>query len=186
MKILKVLGILLLAFILFMVIFVATRPDTFHIERSARINAAPAVVFSLINDFHEWTKWSPWERMDPELKRTYDGPTSGVGTKYAWASEKVGEGRMTILESKPNEAVVIKLEFIKPFAATNQAAFKLEPADGGTRVTWSMDGKNNTMGKAFSLFMSMDTMVGRDFEQGLFLMNKAAEMQSKEPASKKE
>lgn len=184
MKILKVLAILFLAFVLFMIVFIATRPDTFHIERSAKINAAPDVVFGLINNFHEWTKWSPWERLDPNLKRTYEGPASGAGAKYAWSSEQVGEGRMTILESKPAEAVVIKLEFIKPFEATNQAAFKLEPTDGGTRVIWSMDGKNNVMGKAFSLFMNMDSMVGKDFEQGLFIMNKAAEAETKAKSAK--
>jgi len=183
-KVLKVLGILFLAFVLFMVIFIATRPDTFRVERSSKINAAPGVVFSLINDFHEWTKWSPWERLDPKLKRTYEGPTAGVGAKYSWASEQVGEGRMTILESKPNESIVIKLEFIKPFEATNQVTFKLEPADAGTRVTWSMDGKNNVMGKAFSLFMNMDSMVGKDFEQGLFIMSKAAEEETKAKSAK--
>lgn len=174
-----VVGAVLLAFVLFMVIFIATRPDTFRVERSAQINAPADVVFGLINDFHKWGQWSPWEKLDPNMKKTFEGPTAGPGAIYAWVSEKVGEGRMTLLESKPGDSVIIKLEFIKPFAATNQASFKLIPTGDGTLVTWAMDGKNNVMGKAFSLFMNMDKMVGKDFEQGLTNLNTLAQSQFK-------
>lgn len=178
-KALKIIGIVLVILIVAMTIFVATRPDTFRVERSAQVNAPADVVHGLINDFHQWTFWSPWEKLDPNLKRTYSGAPAGVGAIYDWSSESVGVGRMTILETKPADSVIIKLEFIKPFEATNTATFKLTPADGGTRVQWIMDGKNNVMSKAFSLFFSMDAMVGKDFEQGLANLNTAAQAQTK-------
>jgi uncharacterized protein YndB with AHSA1/START domain len=156
--------------------FIATRPNSFHVERSAEVGAPAGAVFPLINDFHEWAQWSPWEKMDPTMKKTFEGPSAGPGAVYAWSgNNKVGEGRMTILESKPAERVVIKLQFFKPFAATNQATFTLAPAAAGTRVTWSMDGRNTLMGKVFSLFMDMDKMIGKDFEKGLANLNTAAQ-----------
>lgn len=156
--------------------FVASRPDTFHVERSAQVDAPPEVAFALINDFHEWMKWSPFEKLDPNLKRTFDGPQSGVGAIYAWAgNDQAGEGRMTIEESKPGELVSIKLEFIKPFAATNQAKFTLEPTGTGTKVTWSLDGKNDLLAKSMSVFMNMDAMCGSAFEEGLANLNTAAQ-----------
>jgi hypothetical protein len=159
-----------------LLIIIATRPNSFRIERSAVIGAAPNAVFPLINDFHEWVKWSPWEGIDPNLQRTYEGAASGPGAKYHWVGNKqVGEGRMTILESKPGEFVTIKLEFLKPFAATNQANFKFTPSGAGTQVTWSMEGKNNFMMKGFSLLMNMDKMVGKDFEKGLANLNAAVQ-----------
>jgi hypothetical protein len=178
-KALKIIGIVLIVVISVMTVLIATRPDTFRVERSAHIKAPADVVHGLINDFHQWTLWSPWERLDPNLKRIYSGAPAGVGAVYDWNSESVGVGRMTILESKPADSVVIKLEFIKPFEATNQAMFKLSPSDGGTRVTWTMDGRNNVMGKAFSLFVDMDSMVGKDFELGLANLNSAAQTQPK-------
>jgi hypothetical protein len=122
----------------------------------------------MVNDFHHWDRWSPWEKFDPAMKKTFEGPPAGPGAIYSWVgNKKVGEGRMTILESKAAEFVTMKLEFIKPFAATHQAMFKLAPTAGGTHFTWSMEGNNNFMGKAFSLLMNMDKMVGKDFERGL-------------------
>ena len=110
----------------------------FRIERSATLAAPANAVFAQVNDFQNWRAWSPWERLDPALKRSYDGPASGTGAKYAWIGNRnVGEGRMTILDSRPGELVRIKLEFLRPFAATNTAEFRFEPADGGTAVTWS-------------------------------------------------
>ena len=155
--------------------FIATRPDDFRIERSAEVAAPPEAVFPLINDFHEWNRWSPFEKMDPAMKRTFDGPSSGVGAKYAWTgNDQAGEGHMTIEESKPAQLVSIKLEFTKPMAATNQAIFRLEPSGSGTRVTWSMEGKNSFVGKAFSTLMDMDKMVGGEFEKGLASLGAAA------------
>ena len=148
----------------------------FRIERSATINAPANAVFALVNDFQNWRAWSPWERLDPVLKRSYHGPAAGTGAKYAWVGNRnVGEGRMTILDSRPGELVRIKLEFLKPFAATNTAEFRFRPADGGTAVTWSMSGHNNLMSRAMCLFINMDRMVGGQFEQGLSNMKNVVE-----------
>jgi hypothetical protein len=161
------------------VAFIATRPDSFRIQRSAPIKAPPDVVFSLINDFHEWAQWSPWEKLDANMKKTFEGPSAGPGAIYAWTgNKKVGEGRMTLLESKPGELVLIKLEFFRPFKATNQATFQLAPSEAGTQVAWIMDGKSNFMHKAMSVFMNLDALVGKDFEQGLANLNTAAQAET--------
>jgi hypothetical protein len=121
-----------------------------------------------VNDFHAWRAWSPYEALDPQLKRSYDGPASGVGARYGWSGNaKAGEGRMTIIASEPPARVGIKLEFLKPFAATNTADFTFVPAGNQTTVTWAMFGENNFMAKAIGLVMSMDQMVGGQFEKGL-------------------
>jgi uncharacterized protein YndB with AHSA1/START domain len=157
-------------------LFINTRPDSFHVERSTTIAAPSESVFAKINDFHEWTAWSPWEKLDPALKRTFDGAAAGVGAGYHWVgNDKVGEGHMTIMESEPPRGIKIKLEFLKPFQATNTATFALIPDGPGTRVTWSMDGKNNFMAKAMSVFMNMDKMIGPDFERGLATLKSQAE-----------
>jgi len=167
-------GILIL--IVGFIAFVATRPTDCHHERSARISAPPDVVFAKINDFHQWVQWSPYEKLDPNMKKTFEGSSAGVGAVYSWAgNDKAGEGRATITESKPGELVSMKLEFFKPFAAICQANFTLVPAEGGTRVTWSMDGKNNFMAKAVSIFMDMDKMIGKDFEEGLVNLNRVTQ-----------
>jgi uncharacterized protein YndB with AHSA1/START domain len=172
-------GGILALIILALIILVSMRPATFHIERSRVIAAPPETLFGLLNDFHRWSAWSPWEKMDPQLQRTYTGAESGAGAVYAWAgNKKVGEGRMTILESRPNDSVKIKLEFLKPFTATNEANFKLSPEAGGTRVTWSMDGQHNFVMKAFGMLMDMDAMIGKDFEKGLENMDAAARGQA--------
>ncbi|MFN0063770.1 MAG: SRPBCC family protein [Myxococcaceae bacterium] len=156
--------------------FIASRPAAFHIERAATIAAPPDVVFGLVNDFRQWDAWSPWDKRDPNQTRTYSGPQSGVGAGYAWRGNKdVGEGKMTILAAQPNERIDIKLEFIAPMTATNQTVFTFKPEANGTRVTWSLDGENDFMGKAFSVVMNMDKMVGGDFEQGLTNMSVAAQ-----------
>jgi uncharacterized protein YndB with AHSA1/START domain len=164
--------------IILLAIFVATRPAEFHIERSATIAAPPEKVFAQINDFHSWGAWSPWEKLDPEMKREFGGPTSGAGSTYAWVgNDKVGEGKMTIEKSEPASLVQIKLQFIKPWEDTSTATFKLSPDAGGTKVTWSMDGRKNFMAKAVCLFMDMDKMVGGDFERGLTAIKAQAEAQ---------
>lgn len=178
----KKIGIGLLVLFIGLLAFIATRPDTFRLERSAEISAPPEVVYGLINDFHHWGEWSPWDKLDPNLKRTFEGPAEGPGAVYSWVgNDDVGEGRMTIEDSAPSERVAIKLEFIKPFAATNQTVFTLVPAAGGTRVTWSMEGKNNFMSKAFSVFVDMDSMVGKDFEKGLASLDTAAQSAQEKP-----
>jgi len=154
----------------------ATKPGAFHIERKAAIAAPPATVFAVVNDLHRWSEWSPWEKMDPNMKKTYAGPESGVDASYGWAgNDKVGEGRMTITESQADSRVGIRLEFLKPWQSTNQVAISLAPAGEGTEVVWAMDGTNNYMAKVFSVFMNMDQMIGKDFEAGLTNLKTLAE-----------
>jgi uncharacterized protein YndB with AHSA1/START domain len=165
-------AILVIAF----VAFVLTRPNQFRVQRKAKINAPPERVFALLTDFHRWTSWSPWEALDPNLRRTHSGAASGAGAVYAWEGNKrVGEGRMEILEVRPSSKVTIKLDFLKPFEAHNTAEFTLVPSGGGTDVTWAMYGHNSLMLKAMSLFMPMDKMVGKDFEKGLDNLKRATE-----------
>ena len=169
-------GIGLLALIALLVVLITMRPARFRIARSAEIKASSERVFSLLNDFHQWAKWSPWEKLDPSMKKTFTGPEAGKGATYSWlGNSKAGEGHMTILESKPNELVLLELEFIKPFPAKNKTTFKLSPSAGGTEVHWIMEGEHNFSGKAFALFVNMDKFLGKDFEQGLANLNTAAQ-----------
>ena len=165
-----------LTIIVIFLIIVAFLPGDFRIERSTAISAPPPVVFDLVNDFHKWTAWSPWDKLDPNLVRTYAGSPSGAGAIYSWAgNNKVGEGRMTLMDSQPSSLIRIKLEFLKPFQATNTAEFAFVPQGSQTRVTWSMTGTKNFILKLFGLFMSMDKLVGKDFEKGLAQMKASAE-----------
>jgi uncharacterized protein YndB with AHSA1/START domain len=182
-KMMKKVLLVLLILIVVCLGFVATRPGTFHVERSATIAAPSEVVFARINDLHQWDAWSPWEKLDPQMKKTYEGTDAGVGASYHWSgNDQVGEGRMTIMESEPGSKIGIKLEFIKPWSATNTGTFTLVPEAGGTRVTWAMDGTNNFMSKAMSIFMNMDQMIGADFEKGLANLKELAEATAAMPA----
>jgi hypothetical protein len=164
------------ALVAFLIVFIATRPASFRVERTVSMTAPAEVVFPLVNDFHNWDRWSPWAKKDPNQQTTHSGAAMGQGAEYSWAGNgKVGEGRMTVTDSRPNERVGIKLEFLKPWEATNAVDFTFEPTGDEVRVTWGMTGHHNFMGKAASLFMSMDSMVGKDFEQGLASMKLAAE-----------
>ena len=150
------------------VIFVASRPSEFSVTRSARIPAATTEVFEHVNDLHKWEAWSPWARLDPAAKNSFDGPSAGTGASMSWSgNNKVGQGKMTITESRPNGLIRFRLEFLKPFQATNTAEFTFSPEGNQTAVTWTMSGKNNFMFKAMGLFMNCDKMVGGQFEQGL-------------------
>lgn len=154
----------------------ATKPDTFRVERSGSIKAPPEKVFALIEDFHQWTSWSPWENLDPNLKRTYGGAAKGKGATYAWqGNAQAGEGGMEILEATPASRVLIKIDFFKPFEAHNQVDFALTSESGGTRVVWSMTGPQAFMMKVMGMFMSMDSMVGKDFEKGLVSLKAVTE-----------
>jgi polyketide cyclase/dehydrase/lipid transport protein len=170
---------ILIAFALIIVVFVivvATRPANFRITRSTAIAAPAEVVFAQVNDFHKWDAWSPWAKLDPAMKQTHEGTSAGAGAIYSWAGNKeVGEGRMTITESRTNDLIRIKLEFLKPFAAVNTTEFTFTPDGNQTAITWSMTGTNNFMAKAFCMFMDMDKMVGGDFEKGLAQMKSVAE-----------
>lgn len=176
---LKKIGLGLAAIVVLFLIVVATRPGEFRYERSAVIHAPPDALFPLVNDFHNWNGWSPWDKLDPNLKRTFEGPAQGVGAMYGWTgNDDVGEGRMTITDAKANESVKIKLEFIRPFAAVNDTEFSFKPEGAGTKVSWAMSGKNNFMSKAFGLFVDMDKMIGSDFDKGLAQMKQLAEAES--------
>jgi len=160
-------------------IVVATRPGEFRYERSLAMSAPVDAVFPLVNDFHNWKDWSPWDKLDPSQKTTYDGPASGVGAKYGWnGNDDVGEGRMSITDAKANENVKIKLEFIRPFAAVNDTEFLFKPEGSGTKVSWVMSGTNNFMSKAFGMFVDMDKMLGSDFDKGLTQMKVLAEKEA--------
>jgi hypothetical protein len=178
----KILGGLA-AVILVLVGVIATRPAEFSVQRSAVMPVPADAAFAVVNDFHRWKEWSPWEKLDPQQKTTHTGAESGTGAVYAWVgNDDVGEGQMTIEESKVNELVRIKLEFIKPFAAVSTTTFTFKPSEGGTEVTWVMAGKNDFMSKAFSMFVDMDKMVGGDFERGLASMKTVAEADAKKRA----
>jgi polyketide cyclase/dehydrase/lipid transport protein len=156
--------------------FVAMQPSRFRITRKATISAPAPAVFAQVNDFHKWESWSPWEKIDPALKRTYEGAPAGTGAIYSWAgNSQIGEGRMTIIESRPSDLIRIKLEFMKPFAATHAAEFTFEPEGDQTAVTWSMAGENKFIAKGISLLMNMDKMIGGQFEQGLAQMRSVVE-----------
>jgi hypothetical protein len=176
-KILIILAVVIVAF----VAVVAMQPADFRLTRSTTISAPASVVFAQVNDFHNWKAWSPWAKRDPAMKEHYDGPPSGVGAIYHWEGNKeVGEGRMTIMESLQNDKVTINLEFLKPFEATNTAEFTFEPRENQTVVEWSMYGKKNFMMKAFHMFISMEKMVGPDFEKGLAAMKSTVEAMPKQ------
>lgn len=162
-----VIGILIIA---------STKPDTFRIERRAVINAPPEKVFALINDFHAWPLWSPWEKRDPNLKRQHSGAPAGKGAIYAWEGNRnVGKGQMEIIESTHSSRVLIKLDFFVPFEAHNTADITLSPKAGGTEVVWAMYGPSLFMSKVMTTFFDMDKMVGKDFEEGFANMKAVAE-----------
>lgn len=155
--------------------FAATRPDTFRVERTVRIDAPPAEIFALISDFHGWSAWSPYEQLDPAMKRSYSGSASGKGAVYEWNSDgKAGAGRMEITEATLSR-ITINLDFTRPFESHNIAEFTLEPQGGATDVTWAMYGPNHYLGKVMSVFFDMDRMIGSDFEAGLVNLKAAAE-----------
>jgi hypothetical protein len=171
--------IILMSFVVVLVVLaivVAMQPEEFRVSRSAVMAAPAPAVFAQVNDLHNWEKWNPWQKVDPAMKLTFSGPPSGIGAAYAWQGNRdVGEGRLAIIESKPADLVRIKLEFLKPFAATNTAIFTFKPEGNQTAVTWSMEGRNNYFAKAINLCMNMDKMVGGQFEKGLADMKAVVE-----------
>lgn len=167
-----IVGILLAAFLG----FAATKPDTFSVQRSRSIHAPPDKIFELISDFHRWASWSPYEKLDPAMKKTYTGALSGKGAVYEWAGNgKAGQGRMEITDASPGSKVTIKLDFLKPFEGHNIAEFTLEANGGSTNVTWAIHGPQSYILKVMTTFFSMDNMLGKDFETGLGSMKAIAE-----------
>ena len=166
--------------------YVSTRPDTYHVERQALLTAPPEAVYAALADFKTFTQWSPWQKRDPAMRTTLSTPSGGVGATYAWEGNKdVGKGKMTITEATAPSRVRQKLEFLEPFASQADTSFDLAPeGTGATKVVWSMDGKANFMSKAMSVFMDMDKMIGKDFEQGLANLKRVVESAKPEqPAS---
>ena len=156
--------------------FATTKPDTFSVQREVSIKAPPDKVAPLIVDFRTWQLWSPWEKLDPDMQRTYAGPASGQGARYAWqGDDKVGAGRMEITDAATPERTVIKLDFLKPFESHNTTTFALTPDGDSTKVSWTMTGPSPYVSKVMNVFVSMDTMIGKDFDKGLANLKAAAE-----------
>lgn len=157
-------------------LFALTRPDAFRVERSITIKADPAKVFALLNDFHFFGKWSPWEALDPAMKVTHSGAASGPGAVYEWSgNDAVGAGRMEILKTEPNRQVTVKLDFLQPFEGHNTSEYTLSTSGDATTVTWAMFGPSPYISKLIGLFVSMDRMIGKDFEKGLAQLKAVAE-----------
>jgi uncharacterized protein YndB with AHSA1/START domain len=164
----EALVIVVVVLIALLLIYAATRPAAFRVERSVIINAPPEKIFPLINDFREWEPWSPWEKVDPAVKRSYSGAASGEGAIYEWSGNKnIGQGRMEIVESSPASKIKLKIDFIKPFEAHNTIEFTLVPQGNSTRVTQAMYGPSPFISRLMGIFCSMDKMVGRKYEEGL-------------------
>jgi hypothetical protein len=164
--VLKIIGLVVLVLVAVILVVPAFRPDTFRVQRAATMKAPPEKIAANLSDFHAWTAWSPWERMDPAMKRTYAGAPKGKGATYAWESSKVGQGGMAITDVGASR-VALDLDFVKPFEAHNKVEFSLTPKGDATDVTWSMSGPVPYFFRLLHLFTDMDGMVGKDFEAGL-------------------
>ncbi|HEV7507869.1 MAG TPA: SRPBCC family protein [Thermoanaerobaculia bacterium] len=173
---LKIILIVIVVLIAAILAYAATRPSNFRVQRKTSIKAPPEKIFPLIADFHNWTSWSPWEKKDPALKRTYSGAANGKGAVYAWEGNRnVGSGRMEITDASSPSRIEIKLDFIKPFEGHNVTLFTLQPEADATVVTWDMHGPMAYMAKVFGIFVNMDKMIGNDFETGLANLKAVAE-----------
>jgi len=176
--------LVLVAIVAIFAIVVAMQPSEFHITRTATIAAPPAAVFPHVNDFHKWEAWSPWAKLDHNAKSSYEGPAEGTGAKFNWSgNSEVGEGSMTITESRPNDLIRIKLDIVMgPFEDTSDVEFTFKPEGNQTAVTWSMSGQNNFISKAICLFMSMEKMIGDKYEEGLASLKSVVEAGPKDAA----
>jgi uncharacterized protein YndB with AHSA1/START domain len=172
----------LLAAIVLLLAFAATRPDSFRVERSISIKAEPARVYALLNDFHHFPTWSPWQNLDPAMKVTHSGAASGQGAVYEWSgNDAVGAGRMEILKTVPNASVTVKLDFLQPFEGHNTTEYTLSSNAGTTTMTWAMFGPSPFISKVMGVFVSMDSMIGKDFERGLANLKAVAEKPAATP-----
>jgi uncharacterized protein YndB with AHSA1/START domain len=172
----KIIGIIIVVAIAAILIFAAMQPNSFRVQRSTTIKAPPEKIFAAINDFHRWEAWSPWEKIDPAVKRSYSGTDNGKGAMYAWEGNKdIGQGRMEIIESTPSSKLLVKIEFIKPFAAINTVEFNLAQNGENTTVTQAMYGPSPFISKLMGLFFSMDKMVGDKYDEGLATLKTIAE-----------
>ena len=176
LKILAIIVVVVLVVIAAVLIYASTMPDSFRVQRSVSIKAPPEKIFPLINDLKAWAGWSPYEKKDPAMKRSFGPITAGKGATYEWAGDKnVGQGHMEILEASPSKKVLIKLDFIRPFETHNMAEFTLDPKGDTTLATWAIYGPSAYITKVMGLFFNMDTMIGKDFEAGLADLKAAAE-----------
>jgi uncharacterized protein YndB with AHSA1/START domain len=173
---LKKFALAVLAIVVVILGMAAMKPDTFAVRRAVIINAPPEKIAALIADFHQWGSWSPWEKLDPAMKRTFTGAAAGKGAVYEWEGNKdVGKGRMEILDASTPAKTVIKLDFLKPFESHTTTEFILVPDDSETQVSWNMSGPMPFISKIMSVFTTMDAMIGKDFEKGLANLKAAAE-----------
>jgi hypothetical protein len=174
-KILKIGALVFVVLVAGLLAFAATKPDVFRVERSASIQAPPERIQAILSDFRGWQAWSPWEKVDPGMKRTYSGAASGKGAVYGWEGNRdVGQGRMEITDAEPSR-VAMNLDFVKPFEAHNNVEFLLAPKPGATDVTWKMQGHIPYVAKIVHVFVNMDAMVGGQFETGLTNLKRVAE-----------
>ena len=172
----KIIGLVIALAVAAVLVLAAMKPDVFRVQRAASIKAPPEKVFALINDFKRWDAWSPWEKKDPAMKRSFGAATAGKGASYAWEGNKdVGQGSMEITASVPSSAIKLKLDFLKPFEAHNQVEFTLVAKRDATQVTWTMAGDTPYFAKIIHVFINMDSMVGKDFEAGLANLKSIAE-----------
>lgn len=176
LKVVLGLAVMLLVVIASVLLLATTKPNEMNITRSTTIQAPAGAAFPLVNDFHAWNGWSPYEKLDPQMKRTFSGAESGQGAVYEWdGNANVGQGRMEILESKPNEKVLIQLDFLRPMEGHNQAEFDFKEQPDGTQVSWTMRGPATFLSKVMMVFIDFDQMIGKDFESGLAALKEKAE-----------
>jgi uncharacterized protein YndB with AHSA1/START domain len=176
LEILGIIAAIVVVAVVAVLVYAATRPDTFRVQRTASIKAPPEKIFATLNDFQRWGAWSPWETKDPAMKRTFSGAEKGRGAVYEWDGDKnVGKGRMEITESSPPSKVALDLNMMKPFEASNTVEFTLEPQGDVTRLTWAMNGRTPYIAKIVHVFVDMDRMLGKDFETGLANLKTLAE-----------
>ena len=177
---LKKILIALVAIIALFLIVVALQPSEFSVERTATMAAPPETVFEQVNDFHKWEAWSPWAKLDPDAKIAFEGPPSGAGTIMTWdGNDKVGQGKMTLTESQPNDLVKIKVDFVKPMEGSNESTFTFKPDGDKTAVGWTVAGHQSFIAKAFCLVMNGKKMMSDIMDQGLANMKSVAEGASK-------
>jgi len=170
------------ALIIVICVIASFQSDDMNVTRSTTTSAQPETVFKIVNDFSQWDSWSPWSKIDPDMKATLEGPKEGVGAVYHWSgNSEVGEGTTRLVESIPSEKVAMKLEFVRPFAGTSDVQFTFAPEGAGTKVTWAMQSKKPFMGKVVGLFMDCEKMCGDQFNEGLANLKKIAEAAPKQP-----
>jgi hypothetical protein len=183
-KVFIAVAVLLACAVAGLLVTIALQPSTYHVERFTTISAPPSAVFAHVNDLHAWDSWSPWKDLDPNPKTSFSNPSAGKGASFSWnGNDQVGEGTLTILDSKADERIDVEQAFVRPLAGKANMAFTFKPEGAGTKVIWAMDGHNDFLGKAVCLVMNMDAMVGTSFEQGLSNMKALVEKEAAEPFS---